>query len=196
MRPKDQLSKSTLQKRFYPFLVLFMLALCLASAGVVIVYHKSALKGQNQALRSRSTSEASPVNAPVKPREGDPRRVEKAELPVASGRQVYLDSLTGKIGVPPPGSTNPSRLMSLEEENALSSSSEGLVQIPLTGPAGGVKIDLQGRFRSQVVVTIDSQSNPSVRCVTSTTGPEDLPVQRAANTFPGASLNKGTHPEK
>jgi hypothetical protein len=66
---------------------------------------------------------------------------------------VYVDPQTGAIlPEPAPGSV-PLRL-SPQEQSALSTSHEGLVEVPV--PGGGVKVDLQGRFQSPLVGTIDT----------------------------------------
>ncbi|WP_457797492.1 hypothetical protein [Methylocystis sp. S23] len=62
----------------------------------------------------------------------------------------YVDPATGKVsGVPPAGVTPPA--LSEAEKNAVSTSSEGLREVRNTGPGGGYKVDLQGRFRSPLV---------------------------------------------
>lgn len=197
MKLNDRSSCKPPQCSLHHFVVISVIALCLISAGAAIIFRKSAIVGGPGRFGDHSREgELRPAHALHEPPQSTTQQPELTELAGSAGRQVYLDPLTGKIGVPPPGVTNLARLMSLEEEKALSTSSEGLEQIPLTGPAGGVKVDLQGRFRSQVVVAIDSLSNISVRCVTGTAGPEGLAMQKAASTTPEARLNQGTPPKE
>jgi hypothetical protein len=69
------------------------------------------------------------------------------------GMTVHIDPRTGEIlKAPAPGSV-PLQL-SPREQNALSTSHEGLVQVPSTVPGGGVKLDLQGRFQSPLIATV------------------------------------------
>jgi len=71
----------------------------------------------------------------------------------AAGMKVYVDPSTGQIThTPPPNAATMS--LSPAEQNAFSRSDQGLVQIPNAGPAGGVKVDLQGRFQSPLIATV------------------------------------------
>lgn len=77
----------------------------------------------------------------------------------AAGMRVYKDPQTGEFTDPPPPTTAP-------VERPLNRSHEGLVATPNTAvPNGGVKLDLQGRFRSHSIATKDADGNISVRCV-------------------------------
>jgi hypothetical protein len=76
--------------------------------------------------------------------------------PGASGFRVHIDPQTGRLlREPAPGSA-PLQL-SPREQNALSTSHQGLTEVTSTVPGGGVKIDLQGRFRSPLIATIDAK---------------------------------------
>jgi hypothetical protein len=72
----------------------------------------------------------------------------------ASGMTVYIDPQTGAILQEPAPGTVPLELTP-QERNALSTSHEGLVEVPSPVPGGGVKLDLQGRFQNPLIVTID-----------------------------------------
>ena len=79
----------------------------------------------------------------------------------ASGLMIYIDPQTGAIlKVPAPG-TVPLRL-SPQLENALSTSHDGLVEVPSPLPGGGIRLDLQGRFQNPLVVTIDANGNAKI----------------------------------
>lgn len=68
---------------------------------------------------------------------------------------IYIDPQTGAfLKEPAPGHV-PLEL-SPQLQNALSTSDEGLVEIPSSVPGGGVKLDLQGRFQSPLFGTIDA----------------------------------------
>jgi hypothetical protein len=83
-----------------------------------------------------------------------PPTVEKPALPAgASGMTVYVDPQTGAILKEPAPGGVPLQL-SPQEQSALSTSHEGLVEVPV--PGGGVKVDLQGRFQSPLIGTIDA----------------------------------------
>lgn len=169
------------RKQFSRIVILLALALCLMCLGVMIVPFKSAIMEvhEREATRYSRPGESPAVHALVEPHQGAAQQVERARLAGSASSQVYLDPVTGKIGPPPQEAKSLPRLLSPEEENARSSSSEGLVETPVLGPAGGVKIDLQGRFRSEAVASIDTQSNLSIQCAPS-----------------GVSENKGTQREK
>ena len=65
-----------------------------------------------------------------------------------SGWKVYVDPQTGVIRRGPAPGTVPAPL-SPQEQERLSTSSEGLVVVPNPGPGGGVMMDLQGRFHNR-----------------------------------------------
>jgi hypothetical protein len=72
---------------------------------------------------------------------------------------VYKDPVTGKIAKPPIG-VHPDQAAALER--ALSTSAEGLVASPSLG--GGIRVDLQGRFRHTTAVTRNDQGALAVQC--------------------------------
>jgi hypothetical protein len=71
----------------------------------------------------------------------------------ASGMIIHIDPQTGELRKAPASDTVPLQL-SPQERNAFSTSHQGLVEMPSPVPGGGVKLDLQGRFQSPLVVTI------------------------------------------
>ncbi len=78
------------------------------------------------------------------------------------GMTVYIDPKTGAfLREPAPGfvplQLNP------QLQNALSTSHQGLVEVPASVPGGGIKLDLQGRFQSPLVVIIDANGKPSMQ---------------------------------
>jgi hypothetical protein len=73
----------------------------------------------------------------------------------ASGMTVHIDPQTGRILREPAPGTVPLQLTP-QQQNALSTSHQGLVEVPASEPGGGTKIDLQGRFQSPLAVTIDA----------------------------------------
>jgi hypothetical protein len=90
----------------------------------------------------------------------------------ASGLMIYVDPQTGAIlKVPAPG-TVPLQL-SPELQNALSTSHDGLVEVPSPLPGGGIKLDLQGRFQSPLFVTIDANGNAKILHLHETPEPGD-----------------------
>jgi hypothetical protein len=72
----------------------------------------------------------------------------------AHGMIIHIDPQTGELRKTPAPGTVPLQL-SPQERNAFSTSHQGLVEMPSSVPGGGVKLDLQGRFQSPLVVTID-----------------------------------------
>lgn len=83
--------------------------------------------------------------------------------PGSAGRRVYIDPATGRPGSVPP-TIPPGRSRLPEVANALSTSSEGLHEVPVPIPGGGVMVDLQGRFRSLVTATVRADGTVGVRC--------------------------------
>lgn len=49
--------------------------------------------------------------------------------------------------------------------NAVSTSSQGLVETPSPVPGGGVMVDLQGRFQNAMTMQIDEHGNVTAPCV-------------------------------
>jgi hypothetical protein len=64
--------------------------------------------------------------------------------------KIYIDPVTRKRGVPPPGTAPilPSGLT-----NRVSTSSDGLKETPITTKAGGYKVHVGGRFQAALSVT-------------------------------------------
>lgn len=120
---------------------LFSVAACFVTVGSVFPAEDSpAPSGQTQTGAGTSVPPAAkPEAAP----EG------------AAGLRVYVDPQTGAIRREPAPGTVPLPL-SPQEQRAFSTSHEGLVEVPNPGPGGGVKVDLQGRFRSPLIGTIDA----------------------------------------
>ena len=73
----------------------------------------------------------------------------------AGGMTIHIDPQTGTILKEPAPGTVPLQLTP-ELQNRLSTSDTGLVEVPSALPGKGVKIDLQGRFQSPLIVTIDA----------------------------------------
>jgi len=80
----------------------------------------------------------------------------------SAGRKIFVDPVTGKL-IPPPAQP---ALVLPQTEDALSTSGEGLREIPGKTRGGGIKIDLQGRFRSTVTATVNPDGKLTTRCLT------------------------------
>jgi hypothetical protein len=52
--------------------------------------------------------------------------------------------------------------LSPQLQNALSTSHDGLVEVPSPLPGGGIRVDLQGRFQNPLFVTIDADGNAKI----------------------------------
>jgi hypothetical protein len=73
----------------------------------------------------------------------------------SAGMVIYIDPQTGALlNEPAPGSV-PLQLTP-RLRRALSRSQQGLVEVPSPLSGGGVKVDLQGRFASPHIATIDA----------------------------------------
>jgi hypothetical protein len=78
----------------------------------------------------------------------------------APGMTIYIDPTTGALlSEPAPGSV-PLQLTP-QLQNAFSTSHQGLVETP--APGGGVKVDLQGRFRSPLMATTDANGKVRIQ---------------------------------
>jgi hypothetical protein len=78
----------------------------------------------------------------------------------AAGMRVYRDPATGAFTAPPPGTALPPSPRSLD------TSAQGLVETPGTSAAGGVTINLGGRFQSAVSATADNAGAVRTGCRT------------------------------
>jgi hypothetical protein len=75
---------------------------------------------------------------------------------------VHIDPQTGRILAAPAPGTQPLEL-SPEIRNSLSTSHEGLKEVPGAEPGGGMKLDLMGRFRSPLLATTDAEGKTKLR---------------------------------
>jgi hypothetical protein len=73
--------------------------------------------------------------------------------------KVYKDPVTGRIAKPPI-EIHPDQAAALRR--ALNTSAEGLVSRPSLG--GGIRVDLQGRFRHTTAVTRNDTGALAVQC--------------------------------
>lgn len=83
--------------------------------------------------------------------------------PQGAALRVHLDPETGDI-VPVPVTGLDKAELDRQMKESLNRSSEGLQQVH--HPDGRVSMDLQGRFRSLSVATVDSNGQAKVGCVT------------------------------
>ena len=78
----------------------------------------------------------------------------------AAGFRAYVDPETGELTEPPEDAA--------PEEAPVadfSTSEEGLVVEPHPEPDGGVMVDLQGRFRSPLVATVEADGKVKIKHV-------------------------------
>ena len=99
-----------------------------------------------------------------------PGRVDNAATPAfAAGQILVLDS-KGKIDYAAQASDIQTVL-----GDAVSQSSEGLVQEKIQAPGGGYMVNLQGRFQNAMTMTVDAKGNTiSAPCVPSA----DVPAKK------------------
>ena len=127
-----------------------LLTSLLRVAACFAVTARPAFSGEGQPSPSGQTHTASGASIP------QPSAEKPAAVPgSAPGMMIYIDPKTGTfLKEPAPGHV-PLEL-SPQLQNALSTSHEGLVEVPSSVPGGGVKLDLQGRFQSPLFGTIDA----------------------------------------
>lgn len=77
--------------------------------------------------------------------------------------RVYIDPATGALTSQPAGSD--ATAVGKDTERALSTSSEGLREVPSPVPGGGTMVDLQGRFHNVSVATVDENGDLKAPCV-------------------------------
>lgn len=89
-----------------------------------------------------------------------------------SGMVIYIDPETGAFLKEPAPGYEPLQLTP-QLQNAFSTSDSGLVEIPSSVPGGGVLLDLQGRFQSPLVITIDPNGNLKMQHLNETSATGD-----------------------
>lgn len=72
-----------------------------------------------------------------------------------AGMVIYIDPQTGALRRDPAPGTVPLQVTP-QLQDALSTSDAGLVPVPSPVPGGGMMVDLQGRFQSPLIATIDA----------------------------------------
>jgi hypothetical protein len=121
----------------------------LALGAWLVMAVQPAFPGESQSASSGQTQTGANAGASQPP----------AAVPEgASGMIIYIDPQTGALLHAPAPGTVPLQLTPALR-NALSTSHQGLVETPSAVPGGGVKVDLQGRFQSPLVATIDANGN-------------------------------------
>jgi hypothetical protein len=93
---------------------------------------------------------------------GQPPAEKPAARPGVSGMTIHIDPKTGALLKEPAPGAVPLQLTP-QLRNALSTSHQGLVETPSLVPGGGVKIDLQGRFQSPLLITIDADGKTKIQ---------------------------------
>ena len=83
--------------------------------------------------------------------------------PAGGAMRMYRDPETGALGAPPPGVATTEAAPPSAREQAFSA--EPLVEEPAAAPAGGVKVNLQGRFRAAVTRHVGSTGPSLNECV-------------------------------
>lgn len=90
----------------------------------------------------------------------------------SAGLKASINQETGGLGAPEAAPLTP------EEENALSTSSEGLIEVH--HPDGSISMDLEGRFQTAVVAALDANGRPQIGCVSTPQEAKAVLGQRVA----------------
>jgi hypothetical protein len=102
---------------------------------------------------------AAGVAGPARAGDAAPGTAATCVTPVGTqGMIVHRDPATGTLGVPPPD-TAPSAV-----RKAVPPPPVALPETPGTTPAGGVKLDLQGRLDFPMRATIGADGTPHIEC--------------------------------
>lgn len=128
-------------------------ALLAAAAGLLLV---SAPAGAAESCCSKNKAAAADSQSTA-PKAKDKETTKPAGT---AGLRVYLDE-QGHPTAPPEG-----KAAEAAAPSAFSTSAAGLRQVPGTGPAGGVKVNLEGRFQSASVATTSPDGSIQLHCVT------------------------------
>jgi hypothetical protein len=80
----------------------------------------------------------------------------------ASGLLIHIDPQTGAL-LKEPDPNSPALQFPPALRDAISTSHDGLVEEQLTGPHGGVKVHLQGRFRNPLMATTDGNGKVTIQ---------------------------------
>lgn len=147
------MKERTRRKRVTRRLLIGLLA---AGAGFTVAT-RPAFPGESQPVPSKQTQTGSGESVAQQPGEKSP------VVPAgAAGMTIYIDPKTGALLKEPAPGAVPLQL-TRELQEALSTSHQGLVEVPSPVPGGGVMIDLQGRFQSPLFVTIDADGKVRVQ---------------------------------
>ncbi|MCX7719182.1 MAG: hypothetical protein N2111_12395 [Candidatus Sumerlaeaceae bacterium] len=122
-------------------------ACLLLAAGPSVAGESCCAKGKAPAADAQSTA----------PKTNDKQTTKPAGT---AGFTVYLDE-HGRPTAPPVGKAAEAPVSGL-----FSTSAAGLRQVPSAGPAGGVKVDLEGRFRTATVATTGADGRIQLNCTT------------------------------
>jgi hypothetical protein len=141
------------------------MGLLLAGAGFAVAApafaagNESATVGQTQTMLEECSEQPLAVTPATVPGGG-------------SGVMIYVDPKTGQLLKEPAPGTAP-LAVSPALDNARSTSHQGLVEVPSPVPGGGVEVDLQGRFQSPLIGTIDADGKLRMHHLHETVGSVD-----------------------
>jgi len=91
------------------------------------------------------------------------RAADAADVGQGAGMRMYRDPASGAIGAPPPAAVIQSAPRAALTEST--APAEPLVEEPVRVPAGGVKVNLRGRFRATVMRHADADGISQNECV-------------------------------
>lgn len=147
-----------MRKRFIP-LAFFCLLLGCASRWAAT---KNTVEGATPSAAAKSADSANSQKASKVTHEEKNSTV-NAKPVINAGRKAFVDPITGELVASP--AKGPVIPLPPQAENAQSTSGDGLRETPGTTRGGGVKINLQGRFRSSAVAAVGPDGKLTTRCV-------------------------------
>jgi len=104
----------------------------------------------------------------------------------SSARKIYIDPATGQKTPPPADQVQPPIVLP-GVTSRTSTTSEGLIETPVTEKPGGFKVHLNGKFHANVTVTNCADGKAAAQCVA---GPEEILKSRLAGQSTGALPKK------
>jgi hypothetical protein len=142
-----------------------LMGLCTAGACFVVTAPPT-FSDERQLTLSGQTPPVSGTSGSYQPAE------KPAAVSSAPGMTVYIDQRTGALLPGPTPDTVPLQLTP-EIRNALSTSDQGLVEVPSLEPGGGFKVNLQGRFQSPLFAITDANGKVKIQHLHEIPVPDD-----------------------
>ena len=108
---------------------------------------------------------------------------------IGPGLVVHIDPATGQLLPLPDTGSLPA--LAIPPESALSTSAEGLEEMPSPVPGGGVMVRLEGRFQNHITATTDGNGALSTVCATPADDVNSGPDSQGTTLLDGGNNDGG-----